>query len=439
MADPATPDPVIPEAAAPGDLDAAGVRRVWDEIVAMVRVSNKKIAALASEATVRDIDGDTLVLTFRHAFHARTLAENPEAVVDAIYEVLGGRWQIRCELAGDQRGASGPPPARPAATREPSGTASAAGASPPGRERGGREHSSNGDGDSGASGDRSDEDHQAARSAIAAEHGGRPGTNVGSGPLEDDRDQQRSGRPAQDADAGVQVAPAENGANHADVGDGTDETAQRRPRAADDRPDDRTPGRPDGSGRPSAASSNGPERRDTVIPADDEDDWPETALPGGQFADAGDSDWPETTAPTFAVPQARNEPAESPGPVVAATATATISAAVAAPRPAKTAPGSVGAAAAARAAARAAAGGRPKPAAPQADVEFAGEPPFDPDYDGPAKGVERKAKFEGFDPGDEPTDEVIDERIARQSSEQQAFALLHEALGAERIGEIDLK
>ncbi|GIF53595.1 DNA polymerase-3 subunit gamma/tau [Asanoa ferruginea] len=443
MADPATPDPVIPEAAAPGALDAAAVRRVWDEIVAMVRVNNKRIAALASEATVRDIDGDTLVLTFRHAFHARTLAESPEPVVDAIYEVLGGRWQIRCELAGDQRGAAGPPPARPTAAREPSGgnapaaaretnvNAPAASGSAPGRERRGREHSSNGQGESGASGDRSDEDHPAVPSARAVQDADPPPSELaeervapadpavlGDGPDEADRgpvgnvSAQDPGRPGPAAEQ----APAQNGQGAGDAA--------------------RTSGRQGESG---PSTPTGPDRRDTVANADDEDDWPETALPGGLSADAGDSDWPETPPTTFAVPQARNEPAESPTPVVAAAATATIGGAVTATKPAKSAPGSVGAAAAARAAARAAAGGRAKPAAAQADVEFAGEPPFDPDYDGPGKGAERKAKFEGFDPGDEPTDEVIDERTARQSSEQQAFALLHEALGAERIGEIDLK
>ncbi|MEV4623407.1 DNA polymerase III subunit gamma and tau [Asanoa sp. NPDC049573] len=519
MADPATPEPVIPEAAAPGALDAASVRRVWDEIVAMVRVNNKKIAALASEATVRDIDGDTLVLTFRHAFHARTLAENPEAVVDAIYEVLGGRWQIRCELAGDQRGAAaGPPPAaRPSGGREPSGNASvaggretsgngsAAGGLPPGRERGGRERSSSGQGESGASGDRSDEDHQAARtddftsdrahppqrSDRSAREAGGPSPSRAGNPVEEQTpasDDFDSGwdevePPAEHDDFGPgQTRATQAGGARPTSPDrrGADNPGQRAELAADQdrrrpdghvraRQDERPPAADaaerhatapgaeskstrsdDGTARRPAASGGGragaEEKRESstattrnpVQPADD-DDWPETALPGGQSADDGDGDWPETPTPTFSVPQARNEVAESPGPVVAATATATVSAAVTATKPAKSTPGSVGAAAAARAAARAAAGGRAKLATPQADPEFAGEPPFDPDYDGPAKGAERKPRFEGFEPGDEPTDDIIDEKTARQSSEQQAFALLHEALGAERIGEIDLK
>jgi len=45
--------------------------------------------------------------------------------------------------------------------------------------------------------------------------------------------------------------------------------------------------------------------------------------------------------------------------------------------------------------------------------------------------------YEGFAPGDEPTDDVVDEATARQTSEQQALTLLQEALGAEKIGEVD--
>ena len=92
---------------APGTVDAAAVRRVWDEIVTMVGRRSKRAAALVREATVRDVDGDTLVLVFRHAVHADMLAASPDVLAQAVYEVLGGRWQIRCEVGGDQRAAPG--------------------------------------------------------------------------------------------------------------------------------------------------------------------------------------------------------------------------------------------------------------------------------------------------------------------------------------------
>ncbi|MEV1286091.1 DNA polymerase III subunit gamma and tau [Micromonospora sp. NPDC049679] len=115
MPDPVTPEPVPPgPAAVPGQLDAVAVRRVWDEVLGMVSRKSKRAAAVVREATVRDIDGQTLVLTFRHSVHANMLSGSPGLLLDAIYEVLGVRWQIRCELAGEQRASAAPSaPARP--------------------------------------------------------------------------------------------------------------------------------------------------------------------------------------------------------------------------------------------------------------------------------------------------------------------------------------
>jgi DNA polymerase-3 subunit gamma/tau len=115
MPDPATPEPAPPgPAAVPGELDAVAVRRAWDEVLGMVSRKSKRAAAVVREATVRDIDGQTLVLTFRHSVHANMLSGSPELLLEAIYEVLGVRWQIRCEVAGDQRGSAPSAPARSA-------------------------------------------------------------------------------------------------------------------------------------------------------------------------------------------------------------------------------------------------------------------------------------------------------------------------------------
>jgi DNA polymerase-3 subunit gamma/tau len=216
------------------------------------------------------------VLTFRHSFHARALSEQPELISEAAYEVLGIRWQIRCEMAGDQRPISSPP---------------------------------------------------------------------------------ASSRPA---------APA------------------AQPPSKPSRPSGQT------STAPQGAAPGGA------------DDWPEPAALGG------------TPQP----PQAK--PAATPAPPAEAAGDP-------------------------RAVARAAASGRGRPAAPAADAEWAGEPPYDPEYDGPAQAAAppevaaQSVPYEGFDPGDVPTDEVIDEKTARQTSEQQAVQLLQQALGAERIGEVELK
>ncbi|MFI7543086.1 DNA polymerase III subunit gamma and tau [Actinoplanes sp. NPDC049599] len=93
-------------AEAPGQLSAAAIREVWPEIMTAVSRKSKKIAALAQGATVRDLEGQTVVLTFRFPAHAKMVAAEPALISDALYEALGGRWQIRCDVAGE----SGPSP-----------------------------------------------------------------------------------------------------------------------------------------------------------------------------------------------------------------------------------------------------------------------------------------------------------------------------------------
>jgi len=271
--------------APPGALDAAAVRRVWDEIVTMVGRRSKRAAALVREATVRDVDGDTLVLVFRHAVHADMLAASPDVLTEAVYEVLGGRWQIRCEVGGDQR-----PAQRPSA---PAQRASATG----------------------------------QRSA------GRPG----------------AGRPAAD----------------------------------DDWP---TPARPADAVHAADPSASGPAAK--VQP-------PQAPPPGTQPA--------EGRPAQDRLARTRSARARS----------ATDPRSAAAPRT----PESGGA-----------------DGSGWGDVPPPDEPPYDPEYDAPVRPV---TAHEGFDPGDEPLDEVLDETTARQTSEQQALRLLQQALGAEKIGEVD--
>jgi DNA polymerase-3 subunit gamma/tau len=118
-----------PAPAAPaGTLDAAAIRRVWDEIVATVGRQSKRAAAVVREATVRDVDGDTIVLLFQHTVHATMLASAPQPLLDAIHRVLGGSWQIRCE-ARDAPSTPAPAPARSV----PTGAVPAQPAAPAGR------------------------------------------------------------------------------------------------------------------------------------------------------------------------------------------------------------------------------------------------------------------------------------------------------------------
>ncbi|MEW2384959.1 DNA polymerase III subunit gamma and tau [Micromonospora sp. NPDC047707] len=345
MPDPVTPAPPRPGAAAPGALDAVAVRRVWPEVVGKVNRTNKRIAALMRDAVVRDLDGDTLVLTVKSSVLARMMSDHAAVLADALYEELGGRWQIRCEVAGERGGAPLGGPSRPAAPARPAAATPAA-----------------------------------------------PSSAPPPAPTRPDSDQ-----------------PA--GGSGPGIADGEDE----------DWPE---PARPGGASPAPVAA-----------PAEAVEDWPQAARPGGAVAPAD----PDPPVPS----DAGAAPEDAGGPTVPATPAAV-------PRPAGPAVPQAGAASvsSAIAAARAAAAGagkgqRPTPAARQtADPDWAGEPPYDPDYDGPVRGGDTPPAapvYEGFDPGDEPLDEVIDERTARQSSEEQAVRLLREAFGAEKINEVDAR
>ncbi|MER7460277.1 DNA polymerase III subunit gamma and tau [Micromonospora sp. NPDC126480] len=345
MPDPATPAPPRPGAAAPGALDAVAVRRVWPEVVGMVNRTNKRIAALMRDAVVRDLDGDTLVLTVKSSVLARMMSDHAAVLTDALYEELGGRWQIRCEVAGERSGASPGGQSRRAAAARPAPADDPA--APP------------------------------VRSAASDRASARPG------------------------DGG-----------QADGGDDDEEWPE--------------PARP--GGVPSAP----------VVPAEAAgEDWPSPARPGGTAPPGGSE--PAASARTS------DSPAGAPPPGAGAAAAPT-----AVPKPAGPVAVQAGGTpvSSAIAAARAAAAGAGKaqrsaaPARRTADADWAGEPPYDPDYDGPVGGggaPPAAPVYEGFDPGDEPLDEVIDERTARQSSEEQAVRLLREAFGAETIDEVDAR
>ncbi|MEV0327496.1 DNA polymerase III subunit gamma and tau [Micromonospora echinospora] len=370
MPDPVTPAPPRPDAPPSGTVDAVSVRRVWGDVVGKVNRSHKKIAALMRDAVVRDLDGDTLVLTVKSAVLARMLTDHAQVLTDALYEELGGRWQIRCEVAGERGG-----------SRASAGASRPAAAAPPPA--------------------RSTPSPPAARPA-APERSGPAGSTP-------------SARPA---------------------GTGGGSAA-----AEEDWPE---PARPGGAAAPSGAAVGGAE------------DWPEPARPGG-------------TATSADTPNGRSAPAtpggtasSAPAPPRAADSAVPASRPAASTPPSPPAGGGTGAApvSSALAAARAAAAGRgtrtEAPARKTADDEFAGEPPYDPDYDGPLRGGRANApagrassgaaapqpaapSYEGFDPGDEPLDDVIDEKTARQSSEEQAVQLLREVFGAEKIDEVDAR
>jgi DNA polymerase-3 subunit gamma/tau len=110
----------------PGTVDAAAVRRIWDEVLTYVRRASPRAAAVVREAIVREVDGNTLVLVFKHPFHAQALSADPKLVIEALTEVIGGRWQIRCEVSGQQPEMAPPMPMASAPAERPAAGGSVA-------------------------------------------------------------------------------------------------------------------------------------------------------------------------------------------------------------------------------------------------------------------------------------------------------------------------
>ncbi|SCG51802.1 DNA polymerase III subunit gamma and tau [Micromonospora inositola] len=377
LPDPATPEPPRPGAAASGALDAVAVRRVWPEVVGKVNRTNKRIAALMRDAVVRELDGDTLVLTVKSTVLAKMMSDHAPVLTDALYEELGGRWQIRCEVAGERGGVSLGGGSRSAAPARPAAPPPAA-PTPPGGPAG--SGPANGVGPGGPSGRRA-----------------TPGGRV-DGPAR----VESSGQPAGTPTAAVEE---EDWPEAARPGGGAGGDA--------DWPE---PARPGG---PAAVGGAG--------------DWPEPARPGGATAAGASAPTATATVPaapttTASAPAVPKPAAPQDGPAVSQ---APVSSAIAAAR----------AAAAGAGAAKGARAGQPARKTADADWagEPPYDPDYDGPIRGGGRPAAAAPAYEGFDPGDEPLDEVIDERTARQSSEEQAVQLLREAFGAEKINEVDAR
>ncbi len=127
-APPATPEPSTPavttpaavaagEPAAQGGVDAAGIRRLWSELLAEVRKVSRSTEAMLTNASVQSVEGNTVTIGHTAAPLARRLGEsrNVDAIAKALENVFGGGWHVRCVHA-DQSGpgaAAAPKAAKP--------------------------------------------------------------------------------------------------------------------------------------------------------------------------------------------------------------------------------------------------------------------------------------------------------------------------------------
>ena len=123
------PTPVVsanPESAPDGELTTTDVRRVWPELLSVVKRHKRTTEALLKNAQVHQLSNGVLTLTTSSPALARRLGDdlNRDVIREALSELLGVRWRVDAVVDG-AGGASGPPVA-PEVAREAARVAEAA-------------------------------------------------------------------------------------------------------------------------------------------------------------------------------------------------------------------------------------------------------------------------------------------------------------------------
>ncbi len=117
---PPEPEPVVseevPVVAGSAEPNAAAVRTLWPTVRDKVRQRSRTTEVMLAGATVRAVDGDTLVLSHESAPLAKRLSEqrNADVIAEALKDALGVDWRVRCEA-----GAASPAPETPVAPPRP--------------------------------------------------------------------------------------------------------------------------------------------------------------------------------------------------------------------------------------------------------------------------------------------------------------------------------
>ncbi len=119
--EPAPPEPAPVEAAPvePGSAEpnAAAVRTLWPTVRDKVRQRSRTTEVMLAGATVRAVEGNTLVLSHESAPLAKRLSEqrNADVIAEALKDALGVNWRVRCEAGASTMAAApeAPAPSRP--------------------------------------------------------------------------------------------------------------------------------------------------------------------------------------------------------------------------------------------------------------------------------------------------------------------------------------
>jgi DNA polymerase-3 subunit gamma/tau len=115
------PTPVVsanPEPADDGELTTTDVRRVWPELLSVVKRHKRTTEALLKNAQVHQLSNGVLTLATSSPALARRLADdlNKDVIREALNELLGVRWRVDAVVEG--AGAAAGPAVAPEAARE---------------------------------------------------------------------------------------------------------------------------------------------------------------------------------------------------------------------------------------------------------------------------------------------------------------------------------
>ncbi|MQA26325.1 MAG: hypothetical protein GEU94_12840 [Micromonosporaceae bacterium] len=85
----------------PAGLDGAAVRRVWPEILERTK-KRRVVWSMLQNVMPRAVQGDVLVLDLQHGGLLPRFSDNEVigVIQEALKDVLGVRWKIRCEVVG---------------------------------------------------------------------------------------------------------------------------------------------------------------------------------------------------------------------------------------------------------------------------------------------------------------------------------------------------
>jgi DNA polymerase-3 subunit gamma/tau len=114
---PVEPAPVeeSPPAVGSAEPNAAAVRTLWPTVRDKVRQRSRTTEVMLAGATVRAVEGNTLVLSHESAPLAKRLSEqrNADVIAEALKDALGVDWRVRCEAGAVATIAAPEAPATP--------------------------------------------------------------------------------------------------------------------------------------------------------------------------------------------------------------------------------------------------------------------------------------------------------------------------------------